>query len=208
MKPFYKCCWYIARCLFRFYFRWTIVGLEHVPRTGPLLIASNHVSFADPPIIGAALPRPIHFLARSTLFHNPILGTLIRKLNALPVDRDGGGGAGLKAVLGVLEQGHGIILFPEGTRSADGSLQSARAGIGLTVIKSGAAVLPVRLLGVYEAWPRQRRFPRPGRIRVVFGTPLDFAALREEAATCDRGRLKEIYQQVTDDIMEAIGRLE
>lgn len=178
MKPFYKCCWYIARGLFRLYFRWTIVGLEHVPRTGPLLIASNHVSFADPPIVGAALPRPIHFLARSTLFHNPILGALIRKLNDLPVDRDGGGGAGLKAVLGVLEQGEGIILFPEGTRSADGSLQTARAGIGLTVIKSGAPVLPVRLLGVHEAWPRQRRLPRPGRIRVVFGKPLDFAALR------------------------------
>lgn len=208
MKPFYRCCWFIARCLFRLYFRWKIVGLENVPRSGPLLIASNHVSFADPPIVGAALPRPVHFLARSTLFTNPVLGALIRKLNALPVDRDGGGGAGLKAVLDVLEKGQGIILFPEGTRSADGTLQKARAGIGLTVIKSGAPVLPVRLLGVHEAWPRQRRLPLPGRIRVLFGKPLDFSALRQEAESCDRGRLKEIYQQVTDDIMAAIGRLE
>lgn len=207
MAPLYRVCWWIARTLFRLYFRWKIHGVENVPKSGPVVLACNHVSYVDPPLVGAALTRPVYFLARSTLFRNWFFGGLIRKLNALPVDRDGGAGKGLKAVVDVLENGDGIILFPEGTRSADGSLMTARAGIGLTVIKSVTPVVPVRLVGVHEAWPRHRKFPKSMPVQIYFGKPMDFSALRQEAETCDRVRLKAIYQEVADDIMAAIGSL-
>ena len=114
----------------------------------------------------------------------------------------------MKAILDRLADGAAIVLFPEGTRSADGQIMPARAGIGLTVIKSTAPVVPVRIVGAFEAWGRHHRFPRPRPITLIFGAPLSFEALRAEAATCDKARLKEIYQQVADEIMEAIRNLE
>ena len=120
------------------------------------------------------------------------------------MDRDGGGGAGLKAILDRLDGGAGILLFPEGTRSPDGEVKAARAGIGMTVIKSSAPVIPVRIFGAFEAWGRHQKFPRPHRIRIVFGRPLHFEKLRAEAETCDKARLKEIYQEIADHLMDAI----
>jgi 1-acyl-sn-glycerol-3-phosphate acyltransferase len=114
----------------------------------------------------------------------------------------------LKAILERLLAGGAIILFPEGTRSPDGRLQPARSGIGLTVIKSTAPVVPARVFGTYEAYGRHITIPRPRAIAVKYGVPMDFAALRAEARTCSKARLKEIYQQVADEIMAAIGRLE
>ena len=131
----------------------------------------------------------------------------MRSVNAVPVDREGGGGAGLKAILDRLLAGGGIILFPEGTRSPDGELRAARAGIGLTVIKSSAPVVPVRVFGTNEAWGRGQAIPRPRRVSVKYGNPLDFAAHREEAKTCAKPRLKQIYQEIADEIMAAIGEL-
>lgn len=203
----YRISSFFARQLARVYFRLGTRGAENVPPLGPVILASNHVSFLDPPLIGAFLPRKVHFLARKTLFDSPLLGWLIRQLQAVPVDRDGGGGAGLKAILDRLGGGAGILLFPEGTRSADGEVKGARAGIGMTVIKSSAPVIPVRIFGAFEAWGRHQKFPRPHRIRIVFGQPLHFEKLRAEAETCDKARLKEIYQEIADQLMDAIRRL-
>ncbi len=204
----YRVSAFFARQLARLYFRLDTRGSNHVPPLGPVILASNHVSFLDPPLIGAFLPRKIHFLARKTLFDSPLLGWLIRQLQAVPVDRDGGGGAGLKAILDRLGGGAGILLFPEGTRSADGEVKAARAGIGMTVIKSSAPVIPVRIFGAFEAWGRHQKFPRPHRIRIVFGPPLHFEKLRAEAETCDKARLKEIYQEIADQLMDAIRGLQ
>jgi len=126
----------------------------------------------------------------------------------VPVDREGGGAKGLKAILERLLAGGAIILFPEGTRSRDGKLQAARSGIGLTVIKSTAPVVPVRVFGTFEAFGRQMRFPRPRRIAVKYGQPMLFEQLRAEAKECSKPRLKEIYQQVAGEIMAAIAKLE
>jgi 1-acyl-sn-glycerol-3-phosphate acyltransferase len=208
LRPIYRAAWLAMRLVSATYFNWRVLGVENVPLTGPVILAANHVSFADPPMIGCAVPRAISYLARDTLFTKPGLGWLIRQLNAVPVDRDGGGASGLKAILDRLHDGGGIILFPEGTRSPDGNLQAARSGVGLTVIKSEAPVVPVRLFGMFEAWPRSRACPRPGQVTLKFGRPLDFTALRAEAKTCSKPRLKAIYQQVTDEIMTTIGRLE
>jgi 1-acyl-sn-glycerol-3-phosphate acyltransferase len=147
-------------------------------------------------------------LARDTLFRYPGVGALLRSWNAVPVDRDGGGASGLKAILDRLLSGGAIILFPEGTRTRDGNLQKAKSGIGLTVIKSDAPVVPVRIFGTFEAYGRHLKLPRPVRITVKYGRPVDFSALREEARTCTKPRLKQIYQEVADQIMAEISKLQ
>jgi len=200
----YRTCAVVVRGIARAWFRLRVAGIENVPRTGPVILASNHVSFADPPLVGCALPRGIYFLARKSLFDIPLLGWVIRRLNAVPVDRDGGGGTGLKAILDRLSAGEGILLFPEGTRSPDGTVQPARAGVGLTVIKSDAPVVPVCVVGAFEAWGRHQAWPRPRPVVVIYGKPMDFAALRAEAHGCGKERLKAIYQEVADTLMAAI----
>src|SRR5437773_944233 len=168
MNPSYFLGWCCFRALFKIYFGWRVYNPERVPKTGPVILASNHASFIDPPLVGAGLPRDINYLARESLFRFPGIGALLRSWNAVPVDRDGGGARGLKAILDRLRAGGAIILFPEGTRSRDGKLQRARSGIGLTVIKSAAPVIPVRVFGTYEAYGRQVKFPRPHQITVKY----------------------------------------
>jgi len=208
MNLSYRIGWSCFRVMYATYFRWRVIGAENVPVTGGVILASNHGSFLDPPLVGSGLKRDINYLARESLFRFPGIGALLRSWNAVPVDRDGGGARGLKAILDRLLAGGGIILFPEGTRTKDGQLQPARSGIGLTVIKSTAPVVPVRVFGTFEAYGRRHKLPRPYPVAVRYGKPLDFAALRAEAKTCDKVRLKEIYQQVADEIMAAIGQLE
>ncbi len=180
----------------------------YVPLTGPVILASNHASILDPPLVGAGVRREINYLGRESLFRFPVVGWLLRNVNTVPVDREGGGAAGLKAILVRLLDGGAIILFPEGTRTRDGNLQPARSGIGLTVIKSTAPVVPVRVFGTFKAYGRQMRFPRPRRVAVKYGQPMRFEALRAEAKTCSKPRLKEIYQQIADETMAAIAQLE
>jgi len=194
--------------MYRTYFHWRVFHPERVPPTGPVILAANHESFLDPMLVGAGLKRDINYLARESLFRFPGLGALLRSWNSVPVDRDGGGAAGLKAILDRLLAGGAIILFPEGTRSRDGKIQKARSGIGLTVIKSNGLVIPVRVFGTYEAFGRHLKFPRPRRVAVKYGEPLRFESLSAEAKTCSRPRLKQIYQEVADEIMAAIAKLE
>lgn len=203
----YRCGWLFFRAIFAIYFRWRVIGAENVPKTGGVILAANHVSYADPPLVGAGLDRDINYLARQSLFRFPIIGRLLSSWNSVPVDRDGGGAKGLKIILNRLLGGAGIILFPEGTRSPDGKLQPAQPGIGLTVAKSDAPVVPVRVFGTYEAWGRNRKVPLPKRITVRYGEPMRFEKLRAEAKNCSRERLKEIYQQIADEIMAAIAGL-
>jgi 1-acyl-sn-glycerol-3-phosphate acyltransferase len=208
MNPVYFIGWSFYRVLFSTYFRWRVYNPEHVPKKGAVVLAANHASFLDPPLVGSALPRDINYLARKSLFRLPGVGWILRAVNAVPVDREGGGAAGLKAIMDRLHDGGGIILFPEGTRTSDGNLLPARSGIGLTVIKSDAPVVPVRVFGTYEAWGRHTKFPKPHRVAVKFGKPMQFERLRAEAKTCSKERLKQIYQQVADEIMDAIAKLE
>src|SRR5262245_63877601 len=138
MNPIYFLGWCWFRPAFKFYFRWRVYNPERVPLSGPVILAANHQSFLDPPLVGAGLKRDINYLARESLFRFPVVGWVLRNWNSVPVDRDGGGAAGLKAILERLLDGGAIILFPEGTRTSNGRLQPARAGFGLTVIKSRA----------------------------------------------------------------------
>lgn len=203
----YRAGWLLSRWICGIYFRRREAGFEHIPATGPFILAANHSSFMDPPLVGASCSRAISYLARESLFSNPLFGRILRSVGSVPVDRDGASGKGLKTILERLIGGDGIILFPEGTRSSDGQLQKGRAGVGLVVIKSGAPVVPVRVFGTYEAFGRHHKLPRPRRVGVRFGPVMDFSAAVGEAATAPRARVKEIYQEVADAIMATIAKL-
>jgi len=204
----YRLGWLGFRAIFATYFRWRVFNPERVPKTGAVILAANHASYIDPPLVGSGLRRPINYLARESLFRFPIMGTVLHSWNAVPVDRDGGGARGLKNILDRLLGGAGIILFPEGTRSSDGELKPAQAGIGLVVAKTDALVVPVRVFGTYEAWGRNQKIPHPKKVAVKYGQPMRFEKLRAEAKVCDKARLKEIYHEIADEIMAAIAKLE
>lgn len=208
MNPSYWLGWAFFRVSYALLFGWRAYNRERVPMTGPVILASNHASFLDPPLVGIPLKRPLNYMARDTLFRYPGVGMTLRSWQAVPVDREGGGGAGLKAILDRLLKGGAILLFPEGTRCKDGQLQPGRSGIGLAVIKSNAPVVPVRVFGTFDAYGRRHRIPRRHRIAVKYGTPMLFTELRAEARTCSKPRLKQIYQQIADEIMAAIAKLE
>lgn len=181
-----------------------IRGLENFPETGPFLLASNHASYFDPPLAGYRVPRPIYYFARKTLFRNPVFGWLIHELNSIPVDRDASSDVtALKTVFKVLKAGSGLIVFPEGTRTVDGNLQPARAGVGMLACKSQAPVVPCRLFGTYEAYGKGMKLPRIGvSLSVVYGPPLypvDYDP---------GGKGKDRYQIAAERIMEAISKLE
>src|SRR5476651_1766525 len=208
MNLSYRIGWTCFRVMYATYFRWRVFNAERVPLQDGVILASNHASFLDPPLVGSGLHRDINYLARESLFRFPGVGAVLRSWNSVPVDRDGGGAAGLRAILDRLLAGGAIILFPEGTRTTDGRLQKARSGIGLTVIKSNAPVVPVRVFGTFEAYGKNHKFPRPKKVSVKYGAPMWFEKLRAEAKNCSKPRLKEIYQEIADEIMAAIAKLE
>ena len=200
MRGLYLVSWWIVRGFLRLYLRLEARGVENIPRRGPVILASNHLSYLDPPVIGCLIPRVVNFLARDSLFRAPVFGPVLHWYQAVPVDRESGA-AGLRAILERLHQGGAIILFPEGTRSRDGQPLPAKPGVGMTILKSEAPVVPVRVLGTFEAFGRHQWFPWPRKVVVHFGPAESFAAARAEAATCPKPRLKQLYQEVADELM-------
>jgi len=190
----------VAVALMRLLFRLEVHGREQVPAAGPLLLVSNHVSLLDPPIVGGASPRDLHFMAKEELFGIPLLGWLIRRLNARPVKRDGSDGRALKTALRLLREGRALLVFPEGTRGVEGRLGEGKPGVGMLAVMSGATVVPVHVSGSGRALPAGRVVPRPAKVRVRFGPPLHFKAGGAEER-------KERYREVTREMMRAIAQL-
>ena len=192
LKPF-------AVLLMRLLFGLHARGREHVPRIGPVLLVANHSSVLDPPLVAGMTPRPVSFLAKAELFDLPFFGWFIRRLGAKPLRREGGDPGALRTALRVLQEGRVLLVFPEGTRGEEGVLRSAKPGAGMLAVLSGATVVPVYVTGSGRAWPRGRRLPRPGKVRVTFGTPLEF----QESGV----RRKEAYETASRAMMAAIARL-
>ncbi|MEQ8848673.1 lysophospholipid acyltransferase family protein [Botrimarina sp.] len=188
---------------FKLLYRLRIEGQANVPLEGPVVLLANHTSHFDPAIIGGATRRQLSALARDTLFVGPF-GWLIRSYDAVPVDREGASLAGVRATLKRLKQGGAVLLFPEGTRSADGELQAFKPGFVALVRRSGATIVPVGIAGAHEAWPKHRSRARLGeRIAVVYGAPLS----SEQAGDCDDSRLVELSRQRVEEALDAARRL-
>jgi 1-acyl-sn-glycerol-3-phosphate acyltransferase len=165
--------WRVGQALlvpaFRLFLRLRASGRENVPAAGPTLIVSNHISYLDPPLIGAAaLPRRTHFMAKAELFRIPLLGWAIRRLGAFPVVRGAADREALRIARALLAAGEAVVMFPEGTRSPDGRLRPAFTGAGALALEPGVCVVPAAVWGSRGA---------RGPVRVVFGRPVDLADL-------------------------------
>ncbi|HEV2104651.1 MAG TPA: lysophospholipid acyltransferase family protein [Candidatus Eisenbacteria bacterium] len=181
---------------------WEVRGREQVPREGGLILASNHVSFWDPPVVGTAAMRELHFLAKEELFRTPLLGPLIRAYNGLPIRRGVADLSGLSRAMDVLRSGAALIMFPEGSRMRDGELHPARPGVGMLAVSTGARIVPCYVSGSNE--PRKWLWRR-GRLRVWFGPVRTWQELAGADVELAPGRA--LYQSVGDGVMREIAAL-
>jgi 1-acyl-sn-glycerol-3-phosphate acyltransferase len=162
---------YLCSILAMVILRWRATGQRNVPASGGALLVSNHVSYLDVFFIGIPLSRPLNYMARSTLFL-PLLGPFIKSVGGFPIQRDGMGASGMKETLRRVRAGGIVALFPEGTRSRDGSLGPLKPGIAALVERVGVPVVPTGLAGMFEIWPRSRLLPVPHPIRIHYGRPI------------------------------------
>jgi len=198
--------WYTtAYALFQFigreFFSFRVLHADRVPKEGGVILASNHQSFLDPPLLGISCPREIHTLARKSLFDWPILGRIFPRINVVPLDQKRGDMGALKTFIRLANEGRATAIFPEGTRSATGELQPAQPGLGLIIAKTLVPVVPVRIFGAYEAFPRNRKIPKSHPITVVIGEPIYFTKQDLEGAG------KDVYQKLSDRVMNKIAEL-
>jgi 1-acyl-sn-glycerol-3-phosphate acyltransferase len=190
---------FLTIVFFSLFYRYRVFGRENVPREGGALLASTHQSFFDPVLVGLFLPRQIRQLARRSLFRNPVFARLIRSLGAIPIDRGRSDRRALAQGIETLEEGHLLLVFPEGTRTPDGNIGKLKTGIFLMARRAQVPVVPVAIEGAFSAWPRWRRLPALfGGIRVAFGSPIEAGTGREMPKHVKEamGRLKARLEKV------------
>lgn len=203
MDPVYGFFYGLCRLAHQMFFRGDVIGLENLPDTGGYIVAANHVSHLDPPIVGQFLPRQVAFFARKTLWKPGIAAWWLDAVGTIPVDRDGGTSLdAIKRVLQALARGKVVIMFPEGTRSPNGELQPAKPGVGLLACKAHVPVVPARIFGSLEAFGRDGRMRLGSPISVTYGPPLSPAEYDNPADG------KERYAKTAARIMAAITRIE
>lgn len=166
--------YWLVRGFLKCFYRLRVYGLEHF-QLGSAIIAANHLSFFDPPVISVSCPEEVHFLARESLFRIPVLGRMIRSLNSHPVSRDSSDAKTFRELIVLLQKKEKVILFPEGQRSLDGTLQPLEKGLAFLVFKAHCSIFPVYVSGTFDVWKRGACFPRLfGKIRCVFGSPIQW----------------------------------
>jgi 1-acyl-sn-glycerol-3-phosphate acyltransferase len=154
-------------------------GREKVPLAGGGLVLSNHQSNFDPVLVGLACERRLNYVARTTLFRSPIFRLMVATLDAIPIDREGGGLGGLKETLKRIKRGEMVLLFPEGTRTPDGEVHAIKPGFCAIARRANVPLIPVALDGAFDVWPRQHRFPRPAVVHVHWGDPIGPAEIEK-----------------------------
>jgi 1-acyl-sn-glycerol-3-phosphate acyltransferase len=168
----------------------------NVPVSGGVLLAATHQSFLDPLLVACCLDREIHFMARRTLFEIPGFGRLIVATNAFPIDRDTGDVKGVKTAIERLKAGNALLVFPEGTRTRDGTIAPMKAGVRILAERAAVPVVPVLIWGAHEVWPKGRALPGfRGRIDIVFGRPFDPAGIRDLGGRI-RGEVMALRQKL------------
>jgi 1-acyl-sn-glycerol-3-phosphate acyltransferase len=194
---FYRFIRLLSHPIFFAWFRLRSEGLTHVPRSGALIVAANHVSYLDPAVLGSALPRPSRFIVVAAIWKKPLFNWFFRRMRAIPVARDGSMTRGaLKEALDGLAAGHVVCIFPEGGRANPDGSDPPMGGVALLARRSGAAVLPAGISGTHDSMPRGAAIPRPRKIVVEFGEVMQH---REQGRAADLA--------FTTDLMQRIRRL-
>ena len=202
MRPYYSAVRSLAATVLGFLSGWQVRGLDELPLEGGLVIASNHISFWDPPLIGAAIPRESYFLAKEELFQTPVLGPLIRSVNAIPIRRGAADLQGLTRAIDALRRGAAVLLFPEGSRMRDGELHPARPGVGLMAVNAEVPIAPCFISGSNRPG---RWWHRGARVRIRFGKARDWRDYAGPESDLTPGR--PLYQRIGARVMEDIARL-
>jgi len=202
MRVYYSASRSFARAVLQVLTGLTVRGLERLPRGGGLIVASNHISFWDPPLVGSVIPRETHFLAKEELFETPVLGPLIRGLNAIPIRRGATDIRGLTRAIDALKHGGAVLLFPEGSRMQDGELHPARPGVGLMAVHADVPIAPCYVSG---SNPTAKWVTRRERARIDFGAARDWRDWVGRDTDLTPGR--ELYQRIGAAVMHDIARL-
>ncbi len=202
MGAYYSAVRHLAGAIFGLTSGREVRGLEWIPRSGGVIVASNHISFWDPPMIGSAIPREMHFLAKEELFSTPLLGPVIRGLNAIPIRRGSADLSGLSRAIEALKAGGGLLLFPEGSRMRDGELHPARPGAGLMSVQVDVPIVPCYISGSNRP---ARWWIRRAKVRIWFGPPQDWRALAGDEQDLAPGR--ELYRRIGEAVMREIAAL-
>ncbi|MGB8955992.1 MAG: lysophospholipid acyltransferase family protein [Tumebacillaceae bacterium] len=182
----------VCRGYFAIFHRWQVIGKEHVPMDGPVLLLANHVSLLDPPSVGSGTDRQVTIMAKEELFKVPVLGPMIRALGAFPIKRGAGDRAALRLALGLLEDGKCLLMFPEGTRSKTGEMEEGQTGAAFFALRSQAVIIPAAVVGGYRLFRRTK---------IVYGKPLDISEFRNAKSS------KQTLADLTEHIMSAIEEL-
>ena len=180
--------------------RMKVIGQENIPRSGGVMICANHVSFADPPVLGAGCLRQIHYMAKIELFQVPVLGALIRGVGAFPVQQRTADRAAIKAAAEHLAQGDVVGMFPEGQRVHGGELGPALPGAGMIVLRAKVPVIPAALINTDKLLPPHHVLPRFTRVIVAYGEPVDLSDLYDKSG-------REAIEEAGKRILSAIGEL-
>lgn len=195
----------IGRPLFRVLFAVEYFGLENVPESGPVILASNHPSYLDPILIILPMKRVIRYMAWDALFKVPLLGSLIKALGAFPVDIGRGKGeSAYREALGILEKGDALGIFPEGQRSDVGPMSELRSGVARLAIETGAAIVPITIGGASRAWPKNRLLPKPAKIVVRYHTPICISEEERAASRDDRSFQRKVIERVETSINRSL----
>ena len=182
----------VSRCIFKLFFHATVKGEENLPSEGAVILAANHMSNCDPPLLGCFMRREVCYMAKIELFKNPIFGAAIRACHAFPVKRGTADRTAIKHALELLAEGKCLGLFPEGTRSKNGEMQEAEVGIGLFAAKSQAPVVPTAIIGTDKLFAPGQKFPQ---LKVVVGKPMYYEGNRK-----DKGAMAAFSQAVAAEI--------
>ena len=183
-------------------------GVRNIPRSGPVLLVSNHQSYIDPIVLGAGIHhRHLHPMARRTLFSNPIFGWLIRMLNAFEVDQSRSDLKAIRTAIQRLKQGHILLVYPEGQRTPDGTLQPFQPGTMMLIRRAKPAVVPMAVEGVYDVWPSWRSRPRwRGRVAAMYGEPIPPERLIGMKPEDARALLEERIERLRLDLRAKLRR--
>jgi len=189
----------------RVFFDLKVKGLEHLPKSGGVLVVSNHQSYLDPVVLAVKTHRPFAYLADADLFKFKPFAWLIRSLNAFPVKQGKGDVGAMKEVIRLLNDGWVLNVFPEGTRTASGELEEVQPGVALMIRRTSVPVVPAVIYGAYAAWPRHRLLPRTGKVRVLYGPPIDTTGLSGRQIV---GKLQAVFHEMFQQVQAWSAELE